>query len=975
MPKYNNQTNFKIATFNCQGLNQENKIDNVFNDFSNYKIDILSLQETHIQETISITNKDLILYNSGEKGDSFLGLGFIVNKNLNCNFMTITNRIIVAKFKQNNKVYHILNCYAHTLIKSEKNPGLRTDFYKTISNYIDKTPSKDCLFITGDFNAKVGTLHKTYPNTVGKHGKGTHNSSGEALVETAQQFNMCITNTLFKHKLAHTTTWTTTNKNKKSWNGEPRKNPIRNQIDFILVKRMYRPIVTNSRSYAGTECNSDHRIVITTLNMKLHLLTKEKQAQKQKYDPTKLNNMENKRKFAEEICTNFADKQTNYHELNTNEKYNTIIQTIKSAAQSTIPKDKNRRGTNDPDIQELSDKQKQTRILIQKEASSEKQDSLRKKRRKLQKEISHKIKQNKEADILSKIEEIENSKDDSTKYFKAIRSLQRKEDQTILIKNEKNETILNPVEQEKHIRNYFQKALNMENPEPAKIITPSIMKTPFTTKEIQANIKYMKKGKSCPSEDIEADLLIASPTCIHESIANIFNEIAETGNLPENLTKANLIPLPKPGKPKGPVANLRPIMLLSTIRKLLAICMLKRIEEKINKYIPPTQAAYRKGRGTSEHTLACKMIAEDAYTSDNYTAYLIMLDMSKAYDTVNRKNLLNLLERLLEPEDYHIISLLINNIQIQVKNKNHIGSSFNTSRGVPQGDSLSPSMFTSYLANALDPNLINNYLDRTYHKNKKDSNEIDMQYADDISWILKKETTVNNTLKDIPIQLQKQDLEINKEKTEKYVLSKTKEEWKQCKVLGSKLGTKEDIANRKRLSLAMMNKHHHIFNNNKVSTNTKIRVFNAYISPVFLYNSELWSSNKSTDSEIDVFQRKLLRRVHKVRWYDKITNEEIYRKSNNMEKWSSTIKHRRLKMVGHILRMDNEIPVKKALRNVALNPNKKKGRNNTWLKTIKEDLKNTTIDIHNPHTWQLANNRLTWRKLARELSLTANGST
>ena len=44
-----------------------------------------------------------------------------------------------------------------------------------------------------------------------------------------------------------------------------------------------------------------------------------------------------------------------------------------------------------------------------------------------------------------------------------------------------------------------------------------------------------------------------------------------------------LIPLQKPGKKKRPASNLRPVILLSIIRKILAICLIRRIRERIDK--------------------------------------------------------------------------------------------------------------------------------------------------------------------------------------------------------------------------------------------------------------------------------------------------------------------------------------------------------------------------------------------------------
>ena len=80
----------------------------------------------------------------------------------------------------------------------------------------------------GDFNAKNGSGHTTHPAMVEKYGKGQTNSNGELLLDIAQRYNLTIANTLFKHKVAHRTTWTCNAK--QTLSGE-KNNIIRNQID------------------------------------------------------------------------------------------------------------------------------------------------------------------------------------------------------------------------------------------------------------------------------------------------------------------------------------------------------------------------------------------------------------------------------------------------------------------------------------------------------------------------------------------------------------------------------------------------------------------------------------------------------------------------------------------------------------------------------------------------------------------------
>ena len=92
-----------------------------------------------------------------------------------------------------------------------------------------------------------------------------------------------------------------------------------------------------------------------------------------------------------------------------------------------------------------------------------------------------------------------------------------------------------------------------------------------------------------------------------------------------------------------------PITLLSMIRKVPAVCMKKRIADKLDAEIPPSQAAYRVGRSTTEHVFAAKVFVEKAITSANYAIHMLMFDMSKAFSTVNRSMLMQELAKVLDP--------------------------------------------------------------------------------------------------------------------------------------------------------------------------------------------------------------------------------------------------------------------------------------------------------------------------------------
>ena len=196
-------------------------------------------------------------------------------------------------------------------------------------------------------------------------------------------------------------------------------------------------------------------------------------------------------------------------------------------------------------------------------------------------------------------------------------------------------------------------------------------------------------------------MLKYAPDILHELLADIYNNILETGEHPPELTLGIITPIQKPEKPKGPVQNLCPITLLSMIRKILIVCMKKWIVDKLDAEISPSQAAYRADRSTAEHVFAAKVLMEKAITSANYPIHLLILDMSKALDSVNRSMLMQELAKVLDPDELRIIKVLTNT-QLKIRCRNEKSDAFETDMGVPQGDCVSANLFTFYLAKALD---------------------------------------------------------------------------------------------------------------------------------------------------------------------------------------------------------------------------------------------------------------------------------
>ncbi len=93
---------------------------------------------------------------------------------------------------------------------------------------------RNILILGGNLNAKTGSAYTQYPTNMGRFGKGKLNSNGEHLLELASRNDLILTNTIFNHKMAHShrTTWVAPERKDTD-----RRNPISNQIDYILVRK------------------------------------------------------------------------------------------------------------------------------------------------------------------------------------------------------------------------------------------------------------------------------------------------------------------------------------------------------------------------------------------------------------------------------------------------------------------------------------------------------------------------------------------------------------------------------------------------------------------------------------------------------------------------------------------------------------------------------------------------------------------
>jgi hypothetical protein len=157
------------------------------------------------------------------------------------------------------------------------------------------------------------------------------------------------------------------------------------------------------------------------------------------------------------------------------------------------------------------------------------------------------------------------------------------------------------------------------------------------------------------------------------------------------------------------------------------IALLERTWNRLATKIPKSQAAYQKGRGTTEQVLALKLLIQKAIISSDYNVYILLLDMSKAFDTVNRKVLIDELQKVLEPDETYLLGVLTNRPLISIFLNGEKGEGFDTYVGICQGDCMSAILFIFYLACALEE-------EPTEQVQRDLKAFLDVFYADDLTY-------------------------------------------------------------------------------------------------------------------------------------------------------------------------------------------------------------------------------------------------
>ena len=407
---------------------------------------------------------------------------------------------------------------------------------------------------------------------------------------------------------------------------------------------------------------------------------------------------------------------------------------------------------------------------------------------------------------------------------------------------------------------------------------------PISFNEIK--LATLKNNKAKGEDEIPSEIIKCSGEKLIKEVSRILNLIVENKIQEDSFIGSGiLVTVQKQGKPKEQLTSLRPITLLNSNRKILSNITMNRIRNKTEEYIGSYQSGFRNRRSTTDIVWSHKWDIAKALTYRDEEYYILGIDLSQAFDTVDRPLLINVLEKILNKDEIMMIRKLLTNTCLKVRwNGKSTQTSFETNIGIPQGDGLSPILFTIYLEAALRTfkSKVTNHikLDHSYTNLQPLTPAKMVGYADDQDFIRKDKQQLLDLESKLKDEFSNWNLKVNTDKTELIKISKSDEAWKTSKKLAFFLDDKKDIERRKQLGQTAMSKLWKIYmKGKKLKISKKVRVYNSYVKPVLTYNSSAWAVNKNIEAKIDAFHRKQPKRVIGIYYPNRISNKELYKKN------------------------------------------------------------------------------------------------
>jgi exonuclease III len=154
---------------NLLDINDSRKTAVINDELKRLNVDIATLQETRLADSGTLKEKDYTFFWQGKGPDERRehGVGFAVKNGLLGMIEPGGNgseRLLTLRLNTTEGPVTLVSVYAPTLTSA---PDKKDEFYENLASILRNIPSKEQVVLLGDFNARVGADHDSWPSCLG----------------------------------------------------------------------------------------------------------------------------------------------------------------------------------------------------------------------------------------------------------------------------------------------------------------------------------------------------------------------------------------------------------------------------------------------------------------------------------------------------------------------------------------------------------------------------------------------------------------------------------------------------------------------------------------------------------------------------------------------------------------------------------------------------------------------------------------
>ena len=975
----------------------------VARELARYRVQIAALSETRFADEGQLTEVQAgyTFFWSGRKEDERreAGVGFAIKSSLVSKLAAppkgINDRLMTVRLPLPRKRFAtLISAYAPTMTNPDE---IKEKFYEDLRATISAVPRADKLIALGDFNARVGSDHESWEGVLGKNGVGSCNSNGLLLLETCATHQLLITNSVFRLP----------NRNKTSWM-HPRSKHW-HLLDYVIVRQRDRQDVRVTKAMCGAECWTDHRLLITKLNIKIQP-PRRPQGKKtpKRLNVSKLKNDHTQQSLAEELDNKLEFLNLDSQDVETD--WATFRDTVYSTASEVVGpitrKHQDWFDDNNDRIQSLLDeKHRLHRAHISDPSSAAKKDAFNNIRGTVQRELRkmHDTWLNEKADEIQSFAD----RNDTKNFYRALKAVYgpTSSGTSPLLSADGNSLVTDKEKILERWAEHFDNVLNR----PSTINDEAIARLPQvptddsladlpTEAEVEKAMKCLSCGKAPGADAIPAEIFTSGGPQIVSKLSTLFQSMWRQEKTPQEFKDASIVHLYKRKGNRQVCDNHRGISLLSIAGKILARVLLNRLNHHLEQgLLPESQCGFRQERGTVDMIFAARQLQEKCQ-EQNVGLYTTFVDLTKAFDTVSREGLWKIMAKYGCPRKFiEMVRQFHVGMQARVQDDGEYSEPFAVTNGVKQGCVLAPTlfsmMFSAMLTDAFrdgdvgvdlkfrtDGKLFNPRRLKAKTKVNEDTAR-DFLFADDCALNASTQSEMQESVDHFAEACDNFGLTISTKKTEvmhqqapglpytEPAITVNGEKLKAADkfvYLGSTLSRSanidEEVSYRiARASAAFGRLSEKVWERRGISLQTKLQVYHAVVLPSLLYACETWTVYSRHARQLNSFHLRCLRNLLHIRWQDKVPDTEVLERAE-MESVYAMLKRSQLRWAGHVCRMsDDRLPKRLLYGELKEGKRSHGGQRKRFKDTLKGSLKHCGI---NPDNWEeAAQDRAAWRAL------------